>query len=93
MIPDSENPATLGATGLPNVVQLAGFERTEVSPEGLKSQVPGPWEEARAYERASASLARAALAQRGADRLLSLSLASSYALAARDLALCAGGAR
>ena len=86
MTPHNENPAAaLGGTGLPQNVQLGGFEHRQDSPDACESQ--GLWDRAREMERRSLDCARLGLMQRGPDRFATLALASTYALAARDAAL------
>lgn len=60
------------------------------------STSPSPqvdWTAARDMERCSILSAREALIMRGAERFQALALASTYAVAARDLALSGRGAR
>jgi hypothetical protein len=88
MTPHNENPAAaLGGTGLPqSVISFGGEDQCrQDSPSACKSQ--GPWDRAREMERRSLDCARLGLTQRGPDRFVSLALASTYALAARDAAL------
>lgn len=62
--------------------QATQTARTNQSPTAAKD-----------FERRSLECARLGLMQRGADRFATLALASTYALAARDAALNAGGVR
>jgi len=89
MIPEKKKPAALGG-GLSKGVLLGGSEHREDSPKPSLSQ---PWTTARTFERQSIDCARRALTLRGADRFNALALASTYAVAARDAALIAGGGR
>ena len=85
----NENPAAaLGGTGLPKIVQLGGFERTQVSPPAPEYQ--GDWVRVRDLERRSNECARNGLMQRGADRFVMLALASTYAKAALAAGCIAG---
>lgn len=87
---ETENPAHAGGVaGLQKSDRLGGDnQKREHSPNGGQSQ--GHWVQARALERQSIDCARQGLTQRGADRFLTLALASTYALAARDTALVGG---
>lgn len=93
MTHESRSPANGRAlTGLHLNVGLARRQNSdEATPTGKKSQAG--WTEARAFEQQSIARAREALTLRGPDRLLALSLASTFALAARDNALIAGATR
>lgn len=92
MTHESRSPANGRAlTGLRTVVGFGGNRQSKVIPTSTKPQAG--WTEARAFEQQSIARAREALTLRGPDRLLALSLASTFALAARDNALIAGATR
>lgn len=72
--------------------QVAGRSVVDCFAGNDKSSAIAPlnqvrWAAARTAERQSIAYARQGLTQRGADRFLTLALASTYALAARDAAL------
>jgi hypothetical protein len=88
MPPHNENPATaLSGTGLPEVFSFGGDEHRQDSSAGSKAQ--GSWDQSRTLEGRSLAYARAALMQRGQDRIQQLALASALGTAARDAALIA----
>ena len=54
---------------------------------GAEPQVLSAWDASRLFEQASSVRARDGLQMRGAERFIALALASTYALAARDVAM------
>lgn len=86
-MPINKSPAMRGHSGRSLSVQLGGIEQLQHSPAAAF------WEDAREMERRSVASAREALIMRGSERFQALALASTYAFAARDLALTGRGAR
>lgn len=81
MIPNDKRPAQVAGRSI--VDCFAGNGK----PSAIAPLNQAPWGDARDLERRSIECARQGLGQRGADRFITLALASTYALAARDAAL------